>query len=133
MKGHRHGVFGGFFDGFADRGMSEDGVGDVGDGGFLVEERAGGGDAFGDVVADHVDAEEITGDAIADEADEAVGVAGGVGLVPLLASFLIPGVGQVLAIGVVGGVLLGALGAVGGGAAGMAGTGPQAPAILRVS
>src|ERR1700683_4794032 len=48
----------------------------------------------------------------------AVGVAGGVGLVPLLASFLIPGVGQVLAIGVVGGVLLGALGAVGGGAAG---------------
>ena len=79
MEGHLHGVFGGFFDGFADRGMSEDGVGDVGDGGFLVEERAGGGDAFGDVVADHVDAEEITGDAIADEADEAVGVAGGHG------------------------------------------------------
>jgi hypothetical protein len=48
----------------------------------------------------------------------AIGVAGGVGLVPLLASFLIPGVGQVLAIGVVGGVLLGAIGAVGGGAAG---------------
>ncbi|MGA2844358.1 MAG: hypothetical protein ABSF68_02945 [Candidatus Acidiferrales bacterium] len=48
----------------------------------------------------------------------AIGVAGGVGLVPMLASFLIPGVGQVLAIGVVGGVLLGALGAVGGGAAG---------------
>jgi hypothetical protein len=48
----------------------------------------------------------------------AIGVAGGVGLVPMIASFLIPGVGQVLAIGVVGGVLLGALGAVGGGAAG---------------
>ena len=48
----------------------------------------------------------------------AIGVAGGVGLVPLLASFLIPGVGQVLAIGVVGGVLLGAIGAVSGGAAG---------------
>lgn len=48
----------------------------------------------------------------------AIGVAGGVGLVPMLASFLIPGVGQVLAIGVVGGVLLGAIGAVGGGAAG---------------
>jgi hypothetical protein len=48
----------------------------------------------------------------------AIGVAGGVGLVPMLASFLIPGVGQVLAIGVVGGVLLGALGAVGGGKAG---------------
>jgi hypothetical protein len=48
----------------------------------------------------------------------AIGVAGGVGLVPMLASFLIPGVGQVLAIGVAGGVLLGAIGAVGGGAAG---------------
>jgi hypothetical protein len=50
----------------------------------------------------------------------AIGVAGGVGLVPMIASFLIPGVGQVLAIGVVGGVLLGTLGAVGGGAAGAA-------------
>jgi hypothetical protein len=48
----------------------------------------------------------------------AIGVAGGVGLVPMLATFLIPGVGQVLAIGVAGGVILGALGAVGGGAAG---------------
>jgi hypothetical protein len=50
----------------------------------------------------------------------AIGIAGGVGLVPMIASFLIPGVGQVLAIGVVGGVILGALGAVGGGAAGAA-------------
>jgi hypothetical protein len=48
----------------------------------------------------------------------AIGVAGGVGLVPMLATFLIPGVGQVLAIGVAGGVILGALGAVGGGVAG---------------
>ncbi len=48
----------------------------------------------------------------------AMGVAGGVGMVPLIATFLIPGVGQVLAIGVVGGVLLGAIGAVGGGMAG---------------
>ena len=48
----------------------------------------------------------------------AMGVAGGVGLVPMIASLLIPGVGPVLAIGVAGGVILGALGAVGGGAVG---------------
>jgi len=48
----------------------------------------------------------------------AMGVAGGVGLVPMIASLLVPGVGPVLAIGVAGGVILGALGAVGGGAVG---------------
>jgi hypothetical protein len=48
----------------------------------------------------------------------AIGVAGGVGLVPLIATALIPGVGPVLAIGVAGGAILGAIGAVGGGLAG---------------
>jgi len=48
----------------------------------------------------------------------AMGVAGGAGLVPAIASLLIPGVGPVVGIGIIAGTLLGAIGALGGGAVG---------------
>jgi hypothetical protein len=47
-----------------------------------------------------------------------MGVAGGAGLVPGIASLLVPGVGPVLGIGILAGTLLGAIGAVGGAAVG---------------
>lgn len=50
----------------------------------------------------------------------AMGVAGGAGLAPVIASILVPGVGPVLGIGIVAGTLLGAIGALGGGAVGAA-------------
>jgi hypothetical protein len=40
----------------------------------------------------------------------AMGVAGGAGLVPSIASLLVPGVGPVLGIGILAGTLLGAIG-----------------------
>jgi len=50
----------------------------------------------------------------------AMGIAGGAGLAPAIAGFLIPGVGPVLGIGILAGTLLGAIGAVGGSAVGAA-------------
>ena len=49
----------------------------------------------------------------------AMGIAGGAGLAPAIASFLIPGAGPVLGVGILAGAL-GAIGAVGGGAVGAA-------------
>jgi hypothetical protein len=48
----------------------------------------------------------------------AMGVASGVGLVPLIASLSVPGVGPVLGMGIPAGTLLGTIGAAGGGAVG---------------
>src|SRR5215467_13517866 len=50
----------------------------------------------------------------------AIGVAGAAGLTPAIASFLVPGVGPVLGIGILAGTLLGAIGAVSGAAIGAA-------------
>jgi hypothetical protein len=47
-----------------------------------------------------------------------MGVAGGAGLAPAIASLLVPGVGPVLGIGILACALLGAIGAVGGAAVG---------------
>ena len=50
----------------------------------------------------------------------AMGIAGRAGFAPAIASFLVPGVGPVLGIGILAGTLLGAIGAMGGGAVGAA-------------
>jgi len=55
-----------------------------------------------------------TGKAMGAVVGGAMGVASGVGLVPLIASLSVPGAGPVLGMGVLAGTLLGAIGAVGG-------------------
>jgi hypothetical protein len=59
-----------------------------------------------------------TGNAMGAVVGGAMGVASGVGLVPLIASLSVPGVGAVLGMGILAGTLLGAIGAAGGGAVG---------------
>jgi len=48
----------------------------------------------------------------------AMGIAGGAGLAPVIASLMLPGVGPVLGVGILAGTLLGGIGAVGGAALG---------------
>lgn len=60
------------------------------------------------------------GEAIGAVVGGAMGVAGGAGFAPAVASLLIHGVGPVLGVGILAGTFLGAIGAVGGGAIGTA-------------
>ena len=82
MQPHGQGIFGGFFDRLADRGMGEDSFGDSLDTHLLVQQRPGSGNALRDIMANHMHAQELAGLTLTHHFDEAFIVVHGEGFAP---------------------------------------------------